>query len=67
MSNGASATVSNVPEHYPQIKIASLCRSAARDQLTEGSDVDVAVAADTALSLAPPRLALTTRLSQALR
>ncbi len=66
MRNGVSTTVRSVLEHYPQIKIAYLFGSAARDQLTEGSDVDVAVAADTALSL-DTRLDLATRLSQALR
>jgi predicted nucleotidyltransferase len=55
-----------VLEQYPQIKIAYVFGSAARDQLTEGSDVDVAVAAETPLPL-DTRLDLATRLSQALR
>ncbi len=66
MRNGVSTTVRNVLEQYPQIKIAYLFGSAALEQLTEGSDVDVAVAADTTLSI-ETRLDLVTRRSQALR
>lgn len=50
---------------FPAIKIAYVFGSAARDRLTSRSDVDVAVAADTRLSM-QTRIELITQLSQAL-
>lgn len=50
---------------FPTIKIAYIFGSAAHDRLTSHSDVDVAVAADTKLSLGI-RIELITQLSQAL-
>jgi predicted nucleotidyltransferase len=66
VGDGVSTAIRNVLEQYPQIKIATVFGSAARDQLTEGSDIDVAVAAETPLPLAI-RLDLATKLSQALQ
>ena len=55
----------HVLEQFPQVKIAYLFGSAARDQLTSMSDIDVAVAAETKLPL-ETRLALAIKLSKAL-
>lgn len=57
--------IRHVLEDYPQIQFATLFGSAARDQLTDRSDIDVAVAAQTALSL-DTRIELADRLTQAL-
>ncbi len=57
--------IRHVLEAYPQIQFATLFGSAARDQLTERSDIDIAVAAQTALSL-DNRIELADRLTQAL-
>ena len=55
----------HVLEQFPQVKIAYLFGSAARNQLTSMSDIDVAVAAETKLPL-ETRLALAIKLSKAL-
>jgi predicted nucleotidyltransferase len=60
------AAIQNVLGQYPQIKIAYVFGSAARDHMTEASDIDVAVAANTRLSL-QTRLELAAQLSQAVR
>ena len=57
--------IRHVLEDYPQIQLATLFGSAARNQLTDHSDIDIAVASQTALSL-DTRLELTDRLTQAL-
>jgi predicted nucleotidyltransferase len=55
----------HVLEQFPEVQIAYLFGSAARDQLTSTSDVDVAVAAATELPL-ETRLALAMQLSKTL-
>ena len=65
MDTRVKTTVLHVLEQFPQVKIAYLFGSAAREQLTSTSDIDVAVAADTKLPL-DTRLAIATQLSKAL-
>ena len=65
METRVKTTVLHVLEQFPQVKIAYLFGSAAREQLTSTSDIDVAVAADTKLPL-ETRLAIATQLSKAL-
>ena len=55
----------HVLEQFPEVQIAYLFGSAARDQLTSLSDIDVAVAAATKLPLGT-RLAMAMQLSKAL-
>ena len=43
----------HVLEQFPEVKIAYVFGSAARDQLTSTSDIDVAVAAETKLPREP--------------
>jgi predicted nucleotidyltransferase len=57
--------ICQVLDAYPQILLATLFGSAVRDQLTDQSDLDIAVAALTILPLAL-RLELADRLTQAL-
>ncbi|MEE8303070.1 MAG: nucleotidyltransferase domain-containing protein [Candidatus Tectomicrobia bacterium] len=66
MKDEIRAALRNVLGQYPQIKIAYVFGSAARDRVTETSDIDVAVAADTRLSL-DTRLELAAQFSQAVR
>ncbi|ETW98767.1 MAG: hypothetical protein ETSY1_17445 [Candidatus Entotheonella factor] len=54
-----------VLEGYPKIQLATLFGSAARNQLTDHSDIDIAVASQTALLL-DMRIELANRLTQAL-
>ena len=65
MDTRVKTTVLHVLEQFPQVKIAYLFGSAAREQLTSTSDIDVAIAADTKLPL-ETRLAIATQLSKAL-
>jgi uncharacterized protein len=58
--------IRQVLEAYPQIQVATLFGSAARDQLTDWSDIDIAVAAQASLSL-DIRMELADQLTQALR
>ncbi len=58
--------IRQVLEDYPHIQLATLFGSGARHQLTDHSDIDVAVAAHSPLSL-DVRLELADRLTQALR
>jgi predicted nucleotidyltransferase len=55
----------HVLEQFPEVQIAYVFGSAARDQLTSTSDIDVAVAAATKLPL-ETRLAVAMQLSKAL-
>jgi predicted nucleotidyltransferase len=55
----------HVLEQFPEVKLAYLFGSAAREQLTCSSDIDVAVAAETKLPL-ETRLAMALELSKAL-
>lgn len=57
--------IRRVLEEYPQIQFATLFGSAACGQMTDQSDIDIAVAAQTALSL-DVRIELADRLTQAL-
>ncbi len=65
MDASIQTTIQHVLEQFPQVKIAYLFGSAARKQLTDASDIDVAVAAETRLSLAT-RLDIATQLAKAL-
>jgi predicted nucleotidyltransferase len=65
MDTRVKTTILDVLKQFPQVKIAYLFGSAAREQLTSTSDIDVAVAADTTLPL-ETRLAIATQLSKAL-
>ncbi len=57
--------IRRVLEDYPQIQLAVLFGSAAHDRLTDRSDIDIAVAAQSSLSL-DIRIELADRLTQAL-
>lgn len=57
--------IRRVLEDYPQIQLATLFGSAARGRLTDRSDIDIAVAAQTPLSW-DVRIELADRLTQAL-
>jgi len=65
LGKNVKTAILHVLEQFPQVKIAYLFGSAARNQLTSASDIDVAVAAETKLPL-ETRLALATQLTQAL-
>ena len=65
MDQGVKTAILHVLEQFPEVKVASLFGSAARSQLTSRSDIDVAVAAETRLSL-ETRLAMAVQLSKAL-
>ena len=58
-------TILHVLEQFPEVKLVYVFGSAARDQLTSTSDIDIAVAADTKLPL-DTRLALAAQIAQAL-
>jgi predicted nucleotidyltransferase len=58
-------TILHVLEQFPEVKTAYVFGSAAREQLTDRSDIDVAVAAETKLPL-ETRLTMALQLSKAL-
>ena len=65
MDQRMKTAILHVLEQFPEVKLAYVFGSAARGQLTGGSDIDVAVAAETKLPL-ETRLAIATQLSKAL-
>ena len=65
MDQRVKTAILHVLEQFPEVKIAYVFGSAARDQLTSNSDIDVAVAAETKLPL-DTRLAMAIQLSKAL-
>jgi predicted nucleotidyltransferase len=65
VDQGVKTVILHVLEQFPEVKLAYMFGSAARDRLTSTSDIDVAVAAETKLPL-ETRLAMAMQLSKAL-